>query len=53
MVPSHFKVRESFPIKPFGKRDTEAIKRETDGFIIVDKSNIVEKNKQKVKKDLK
>ena len=50
MVPSHFKVRESFPIKPFGKRDTEALKKEKDGFIFIDNKNVLEKENKKVKR---
>ena len=38
MVPEYFKVRESFPYKPSGKRDIESLGNETDGFMFVDKS---------------
>ena len=38
MVPKYFKIRDSFPYKPSGKRDTEALTKETEGFIHVDNS---------------
>ena len=38
MVPEYFKVRESFPYKPSGKRDIENLGKETENFIYVDKS---------------
>ena len=36
MVPKLFKVRDSFPYKPSGKRDVESLANETTGFIYCD-----------------
>ena len=49
MVPMYFKIRNNFPYKPSGKRDTEFLSKETEGFIYIDKSNLLE-NKEKVKR---
>lgn len=38
MVPEYFKVRQSFPYKPSGKRDIESLGKETEDFIYIDKS---------------
>ena len=35
-VPINFKIRESFPYAKSGKRDVQAMKNETDGFITLD-----------------
>ena len=51
MVPTEFKIRTSFPHKQFGKRDTEAMKLETEGFIHMDKDSLV-KNDEKVFKKI-
>lgn len=48
MVPKYFKVRESFPYKPSGKRDIESLSQETDGFIFMDSSYL--QNKEKIKR---
>ncbi|MBR2678435.1 MAG: acyl--CoA ligase [Bacilli bacterium] len=50
MVPTEFKIRKEFPFKPFGKRDTEAMKRETDGLIHIDKNYLIEENKKIIKR---
>ncbi len=49
MVPSYFKVRDSFPYKPSGKRDLEKLCSEVDGFIFVDKNETLSVNKNKIK----
>ena len=49
MVPEFFKLRDSFPYKPSGKRDTEALSNEIDGFIYVDKSHLLQKRLEKKK----
>jgi len=49
-VPEYFKIRDSFPYKPSGKRDVEALGKETEGFIYVDKSYILENNQLKKRK---
>ncbi len=49
MVPSEFKIRDEFPFKQFGKRDLEAMKRETEGFIHVDKDYLIENQVKLVK----
>ena len=49
MVPKYFKIRESFPYKPSGKRDTEELSKETEGFIFADNSYLEEKEKIKRK----
>lgn len=56
MVPSYFKIRDSFPYKPSGKRDIEALGKETDNFIYIDKNKILSSDnvlKQKVLKKKK
>ncbi len=50
MIPTHFKIRDSFPFKPFGKRDTEKLKKETDGFIFIGKEAILKTGKEKIKR---
>lgn len=50
MVPSYFKVRDDFPYKPSGKRDIEALGKETEGFIYIDKSYLLENNQLKKRK---
>lgn len=40
-VPCKFKFRDSFPIANFSKKDVAGMKKEKDGFIIVDKSYLV------------
>ncbi len=42
-VPSAFKIRESFPYAKSGKRDTQKIKQETEGFIVLDKNWLKQK----------
>lgn len=42
-VPSIFKVRNNFPYAKSGKRDTKKLLEETDGFIKLDKENILVK----------
>ena len=49
MVPSYFKIRDSFPYKPSGKRDIESLSNETEGFIYVDNSYLLENDKIKRK----
>ena len=36
MVPRQFKIRDSFPYKPSGKRDVESLANETTGFIYLE-----------------
>ena len=50
MVPTEFKIRTSFPFKQFGKRDVEAMKREEDGFIHIDKDHLTKKDGKVLKK---
>ncbi len=50
LVPVNFKIRKSFPFKSFGKRDTEAMKKETDGFIYMDSSYLVDSEKTNAKR---
>lgn len=50
MVPEYFKVRNSFPYKPSGKRDIESLGKETDGFVYVDKSYLKQSILAKKKK---
>ena len=38
MVPKYFKIRDSFPYKPSGKRDIDALSSENDEFIHIDPS---------------
>ena len=38
IVPQYFKVRDSFPYKPSGKRDVEALMKESEGYIYIDSS---------------
>lgn len=45
-VPFIFKIRNSFPYAPSGKRDTAKMKEETDDFIIKEKFNVVTKKKE-------
>lgn len=40
-VPYVFKVRESFPYAKSGKRDVEALKKETTGFIEIEQYNVL------------
>lgn len=40
-VPSKFKFRESFPIANFSKKDVKSMKKEKDGFIIIDKNETI------------
>ena len=40
-VPSKFKFRESFPIANFSKKDIKKMKSEKDGFITVDKNELI------------
>ena len=49
-VPEFFKVRKEFPYKPSGKRDTESLKNETDSFIYVDKSLLLKREFQRIRK---
>ena len=37
LVPYSFKIRDSFPFAKSGKRDVISMKKETDGFIFIDK----------------
>lgn len=39
-VPTIFKIRDSFPHHPSGKRDIAAIKNETEGFITIPKNHL-------------
>ncbi len=48
MVPSYFKVRENFPHKPSGKRNIEELKGETEGFVYLDKNDILSSNYKRV-----
>ena len=41
MIPSYFKIRDSFPYKPSGKRDIEALGKETEGFIYIEKTQLI------------
>lgn len=50
MVPEYFKVRKSFPYKPSGKRDVEALGNETEDFIYIDKSYLFQNTLLKKKK---
>ena len=50
IVPSYFKIRKSFPYKPSGKRDIEALSNETEGFIYVDKAHLLENQLVKIKR---
>ena len=50
IVPSYFKIRRNFPYKPSGKRDIEALAKETEGFIYVDKKHLLEKQLVKVRR---
>lgn len=43
MVPSYFKIRDSFPHKPSGKRDTDQLKAETTGFIYINAVETIKK----------
>lgn len=43
MVPELFKIRESFPYKPSGKRDIEKLKSETDSFIYMNRNESISK----------
>lgn len=49
-VPEFFKIRKEFPYKPSGKRDTESLKKETDSFIYVDKSHLLKRESQRIRK---
>ena len=49
MVPKYFRIRESFPYKPSGKRDIEALAKEKEGFIFVDSTYLIEDEKIKRK----
>lgn len=49
MVPNCFKIRDSFPYKPFGKRDIEKLKNEKDGFVYIDKEELVNNQKKYIK----
>ena len=49
MVPKYFKIRKSFPYKPSGKRDIEALGKETDNFIHLDSDYLLNNKKKKVK----
>jgi long-chain acyl-CoA synthetase len=49
MVPSYFKIRQSFPYAKSGKRDISKIKAETNDFYYLDKNEILKNIKQKVK----
>ena len=49
MVPKYFKIRDSFPYKPSGKRDIEALSNEKEGFVYVDSSYLLEPKKIKRK----
>ena len=44
MVPHRFKIRKSFPYAKSGKRDVSKIKKEKDGFILIEKG--IDKNMQ-------
>ena len=44
MVPQYFKIRDEFPYKPSGKRDIETLGNETEGFLFIDKSYLLENN---------
>lgn len=44
MVPKIFKIRDSFPYAKSGKRDTQKIKNETDGFIYLNNDELIKKN---------
>lgn len=46
MVPKYFKIRDDFPYKPSGKRDIEALKNETTGFIFMDNSYMLSNYKR-------
>ena len=52
MVPQYFKIRNSFPYKPSGKRDIEQLLQEKDDFIFMDKNELkskeycIQKNKR-------
>lgn len=43
MVPQYFKIRNSFPYKPSGKRDIEQLLQEKDDFIFMDKNELKSK----------
>ena len=49
MVPKYFKIRDSFPYKPSGKRDIDALSSENDEFIHIDNAYLEEKGKIKRK----
>ena len=49
MVPKYFKIRDDFPYKPSGKRDTDALASEKEGFIFIDSDYLVENKKTKRK----
>lgn len=50
MVPNYFKVRDSFPYKPSGKRDIEALGLEVDDFIYVDNNYLLDNKVLKKRK---
>ena len=52
MVPNYFKIRESFPYKPSGKRDIESLSEETENFIYVDSKYLIDDVNIKVKKKI-
>lgn len=49
MVPSYFKIWNSFPYAKSGKRDTLQMQQETSGLLYYDKHKILKDYKQKIK----
>lgn len=49
-VPCYFKIRDTFPYKPSGKRDIEELSRETDNFIYIDNTYLLNNEIKKIKR---